>query len=108
MWWQLGRWDTVKDMLLSMDAEDIVWARAAYETVPLDDGWKQADTVAGAMHNEFERYMTAKAGKMRVDPSRLHKLGDYIPKLRPKKQVTVNQGSIDYLQRMIEAQYGNR
>jgi len=107
MWWQLGRWDTVDDMLEALTPPEIAWARAAYETVPLSSGWKQADTIAGAIHNEMEVFMTAKAGKRRVDKSRMHKPGEYIPKLRPKKRTAYNLASIDNYHAIIQAQYAN-
>lgn len=108
MWWKLGRWDTVDDMLEAMGPYHIIRARAAYETIPLDDGWQQADTISRAINFEMARYITAKAGKSRVDPSHLPKPGDYIPQIRLKEKPVVNNASIDYFQRMLEAQYGQR
>lgn len=106
MWWQLGRWDTVDDMLRALDGCDLVRARAAYETVPLDDGWQQTDTVSRAINFEFERYTQAKAGRTTLDRSRLQKAGAYIPRVKPKKKVIVNNASIDYYHLMIQRQYG--
>lgn len=107
MWLDLGRWDTVDDMLAALDPMDLVKARAAYETVPLHDGWRQAGTIAAALHNAIQMLMAAQAGERRVDPQRLCSPQDYIPKIRFKKvsEVQVNQESIDTYQKMIEGQY---
>lgn len=107
MWWKLGRWDTVDDMLAALGPRDIVRARAAYETIPLDDGWKEADTISRAFELEMAKYMTAKAGKTRLNTSSLSKPGDYIPRVKVKrKPVIVNNASIDYYHLMIQRQYG--
>lgn len=81
--------------------------RAAREVVPLDDGWKQAGTIAATFHNEMERYCAGKAGKSRVDESRLHGPDKYIPQIRLKQRqrIEVNQSSIDITQRIIESQF---
>lgn len=107
MWLDLGRWDTVDDMLAALDPMDLVKARAAYETVPLDDGWRQAGTIAAALHNAIQLLMAAQAGEWQLDPQRLREPQDYIPKIRFKKvsEIQVNQQSIDAYQRTIEGQY---
>lgn len=95
-------------MLADLTPAELVEARIAYEVVPLNDGWRQAGTIAATFHNEMERYMAGKAGKPRVDERRLHKPADYIPKVRLRKraaEIEVNQASIDTFQHMIEQQF---
>ncbi len=87
--WELARW------------------RAARETIPLDDGWRQTDTICGAIQNEFAQHFAIKAGKKTIPKSWLYKLGSYIPKIRSKKRdkPKVNQASIDITQALIESQF---
>jgi len=96
-----------------MDARQLLRWQLAYEVVPLDDGWRQADTIAGAIHNESERNLAQRAGLMGLKglpPEEWHKPGNYIPKLKfvKQKSIQVNQASIDVFQSMIEQQYGRR
>lgn len=94
-------------MLLSLTPAEFAEMLAARETVPLDDGWKQTDTIAGAIHDEMAQFFAMKAGKPRVPKDWLHKRGDYIPRLRQKKpqKIAVNQASIDMTQAIIESQF---
>ncbi len=94
-------------MLAELEPREIVYWRAARETIPLDDGWKQADTIAGAIHDEFASYFAHKAGKKEIPKSWLHKVGSYIPKLRLRKRerVTVDQASIDLTQSILESHF---
>lgn len=94
-------------MLAALSPADLFEARIAYEVVPLNDGWRQAGTIAATFHNELERYAAAKAGKSRLDKSCLRTPQDYIPKvtLKRSKEIHVNQSSIDAFQKMIEGQY---
>lgn len=90
-------------MLAHLSPEELAEARAAKEVVPLDDGWKQAGTIAATVHNELTKYMFAKAGKARVDKSEWFSADDYIPKIRePRKSaIRVNQASIDMTESII-------
>jgi len=94
-------------MLAELEPWELARWRAAYETVPLDDGWKQADTIAGAIQDNFAQYFAGKAGKSRVPKDWLHKIGSFIPKIRRKKRerLEVNQASIDMTQAIIESQF---
>lgn len=95
-------------MLSQLEPWELVEMWAAKEAVPLDDGWRQAGTIAAAVHNEFERYCAGKAGKTEVDEDRLHNPTHYIPRLRFKKppKIKVNQRSIDLTQSLIASHYG--
>lgn len=95
-------------MLAQLDPREYAEILASREVIPLDDGWRQADTIAGAFHDECEFDRAAAAGKSRIDKSRLHKPGNYIPRIRPKKRSSrpiVNQTSIDVTQSIIESQF---
>lgn len=94
-------------MLADLEPSELVEIRAAYRVVPFPDPWLQAGTIAASNHNDWERYMAAKAGKRSVDEGRLRSPEDYIPRLRPKKsaKIQVNQASIDAVQCMIEQQF---
>lgn len=94
-------------MLNELEPWELVRWRAARETLPLDDGWKQAGTISATFHNEMERYCAGKAGKSRVDDSRLHGPEKYIPRIRRKarEKIAVNQASIDITQRIIESHF---
>lgn len=93
-------------MLADYDPEEWAEIEAAYETATLDDGWRQADTIAGAIHDEAEINRQVKAGRRSLDKTRMHKRGQYIPRVRLKKtSVKVNQSSIDITQRIIESQF---
>jgi hypothetical protein len=94
-------------MLLALTPEEFAGMLAARETLPLDDGWRQTDTICGAIQNEFAQHFAMKAGKSRVPKDWLHKLGSYIPRLLRKKpkKVEVNQASIDVTQAIIESHF---
>ncbi len=94
-------------MLAELEPWEIAHWKAARETIPLDDGWKQAGTIAATFHNEVERYCAGKAGKKKVDDSRLHDPEKYIPRVRLKKpkRIEVNQASIDLTQKILESQF---
>jgi len=94
-------------MLDELTPAQIVEWRAAKETLPLDDGWRQAGTVAAEVNNTMARYVAGKAGKSRVDKRSLRSPDEYIPKIRGKKRgsVRVNQASIDVYHAMIRQQY---
>lgn len=83
-------------MLAALSPTDLVQARAAYRVLPLDDGWRQAGTIAATFHNEMERYMAGRAGKKSVDEKNWRSPEDYIPRIRAAKKTSkVNQASID-------------
>ena len=94
-------------MLDQLTPQQLVEARAAYAVVPLDDGWRQAGTVAATIHNEFELFKAAKAGRRSIDESRLRGPDDYIPKLKSVRRaaIEVDQGSIDAHQAAMESRY---
>ncbi len=94
-------------MLNELEPQELAMWRAARETIPLDDGWQQADTIAGAFKNEMAQYFAIKAGKSRVPKDWLHKRGDYIPRIRSKKRqrIEVNQAAIDITHAIIESQF---
>ncbi len=94
-------------MLGALLPEEYAEIVAAMEAVPLDDGWRIGDTVAGALHDEMAVYWATKAGKRQIPKDQLHKRGDYIPRLRLKKRrsIKVDQFSIDETQRIIESQF---
>lgn len=94
-------------MLACLEPRQLAEARAAYRVIPLDDGWRQAGTIAATVHNVMAHYMAGKAGKRRVDEKDLRKPDDYIPRVRvrTKESVAVDQASIDAVQQMVEQQY---
>lgn len=89
-----------------MTPQQLVEWRAARAVVPLEDGWRQAGTIAAAAHNDFERYMTAKAGRRVVPGDRLRRPEDYIPKTRVVPPPLVNTTSIAAHQAAIACRYG--
>lgn len=107
MWRDIGRWDTVNEMLAALSPQEFVEARAAYETVPLDDGWRQTGTVAAAINNKFEKLFAINAGRSSIDSQNIREPQDYIPKVKFKKdsELRVNQASIDAYQQTLEQQY---
>ena len=94
-------------MLAEMEPSELIEWRAAKEANPPEDRFKPAGTIAATFHNEMERYCAGKAGKSRVDESRLHGPDKYIPRIQPKQrqQIKVNQTSIDITQRIIESAF---
>lgn len=95
-------------MLACLSPAELVEIRAAYETIPLDDGWKQAGTIAAEIHNQLEVYFAMKAGKSRVDESRLFSPEDYIPRIKAHQHMrpVVNQASIDATQAILAQSCG--
>jgi hypothetical protein len=102
----VGRVD-VDAMLDELTPAQLVEWRAARHVVPLEDGWRQAGTIAATMHNEMELFKAAKAGKRHLDESRLRQPDDYIPKLKTvrRAELAVDEGSIAAHQAAMESRY---
>ncbi len=81
-------------------------ARVAKETVPLEDGWLQAGTVAAEQYNSMLRYCAAKTGKTLAEKD-FAKPKDYVPRIKPAKKFRLNQSSIDITHSII-ASYHNK
>lgn len=96
-------------MLDDMTPAQLVEWRAARTVVPLEDGWRQAGTIASTLHNELELYKAAKSGKRHVEASRLRQPDDYIPKLRTvrREALAVDEASIAACQAALESSYGH-
>lgn len=94
-------------MLEELTPQQLVGWRAARYVVPLEDGWRQAGTIAAAAHNGLERYMAARSGRRFVDKTKLRSPDDYIPHMtdRRAKSIVVNQESIDSHQAAMERRY---
>lgn len=107
MWWRLGHWPTVDAMLEDLSPVEFAEARAAYELIPLADGWKQTDTLCGEIKEEFASFFAMKAGKRSVPQNWRFKTGDFIPKLKfvRDQEIHVNQQSIDAFQVLIENRF---
>lgn len=94
-------------MLDEMTPAQLVEWRAARHVVPLEDGWRQAGTIAATLHNEMELYKAAKSGKRHVEASRFRQPDDYIPRLKTvrRHELAVDEASIAAHQAAMESRY---
>jgi hypothetical protein len=94
-------------VLDELEPWELVEWKAAREILPLDDGWKQAGTIAADAHNDFEHWLAIKAGRSTIAKSRWRKPEDYIPRREPEKleAIEIDQASIDAHQAAIESRY---
>jgi hypothetical protein len=94
--------------LSELTPDQLKWWRAAYAGVPLEDSWRETDTLARTIEYYGARILAAKAG-VKLETKNLSQPGEFIPDLKVvnRGKIQIDNAAIAAHQVNTENRYGN-